>query len=198
MFNKLKFFVLGLIGVAVIFSLMNPDKNGSGTSHADLDQVLSVAANTMSGLDNSTDVNQDNAMDKFAQNYSQGLNSSQPAISNTPIGVAAQKDGSFTAFNDTNNNLTKDEGEKDLFNLEIDSENERLIASDETGVREHGFSFSGLFMGMMIGNLLSRQRATGANPASRKATPKAAYRKSRAQSTSARSRAGSGSHSSGK
>jgi len=191
MLGKLKYAVYAVIGIAVVFSLMNRE-NSSSIARADLDQVLNVASSTLDTFEGSADVNEDNAMDKFAGNYAQNLNTSQPAINSGAVGVVSNTDGSFDAFADANNNAVKDEGEDDLFKLEIDSENNRLIASDETGVRDSHFSGTGLLAGMLIGRVLSRQRATGTNPASKKATPRAA------KSSSAKSRAGSGSHSSGK
>jgi hypothetical protein len=65
-------------------------------------------------------------------------------------------------------------------------------------VRESGFSGSGLIMGMLLGNMMSRQRATGTNPAAKRATPKRSASKSKSSFGSAKSRVGSGSHSSGK
>lgn len=193
MLSKLKYVIFAVVGIAVVFSLIN-DKDGSsggGTSRADLDQVLNVASGTLDSFESREDVNKDNVMDKFAGSYMQNLNSSQPTIHSGAIGVESKTDGSFGAYTDSNNNMTKDEGEKELFKLEIDSENNRLIASDEDAVRDSHFSGTGLLMGMLIGSMLGRQRAAGANPAAKKATPKSAYK-------SARSRAGSGSHSKGK
>lgn len=165
------------------------DQNKSAT--ADLDRVLGVASDSMTKFEGSEDVNKDNVMDKFSSSYSSNLNSAQPPIHSGPIGVTPDKDGSLLSFDDKNNNQIQDEGEKDLFKLEVDSENSRLVASSDGEVRDSGFSGSGLLMGMLIGNMLSRQRATGANPAAKRATPRRA-------ATSAKSRAGSGSHSRGK
>lgn len=158
---------------------------------ADLDRVLGVASDSMVKFENtSADVNKDNVMEKFSSSYSSNLNSAQPPIHAGPIGVTPEKDGSLLSFDDKNNNKIQDEGEKELFKLEVDSENNRLVASSEGEVREQGFSGSGLLMGMLIGNMLSRQRATGVNPATKRATPR--------RSVSSKSRAGSGSFSRGK
>jgi hypothetical protein len=193
MFSKAKYFIFGLVGVFVIYTLMN-DQSG-GVTRADLDQVLNVASSSLDSMEDDTGVTKDNAMDKFAATYSQDLNRSEPALHSGAVGVVSNSDGSFDGFADDNNNAQKDEGEKDLFKLEIDSENSKLIASDETAVRDQGFSGSGLIAGMLIGSMLSRQRSAGRTPAGGRATTsKAAYKKS----TSARSRAGSGSHSRGK
>lgn len=191
MLDKLKYGVYAVIGLFVAYTLITDNNGSGGVQRADLDQVLNVASDTLDRFESSTDVNEDNAMDKFAGSYAQNLNTSQPAISSSAVGVVSNTDGSFDGFADANNNSVKDSGEQDLFNLEIDSENNRLIASDETAVRDHHWSGTGLLAGMLIGRMLGRQRAAGKNPASKKATSKSAYK-------SARSRAGSGSHSSGK
>ena len=182
------------------FALTACDQKKSAT--ADLDRVLGVASDSMVSFEskNSSNLealNEGNVMDKFSSSYASNLNASQPPIHTGPMGVKSEKDGSFAGFDDKNNNGIKDEGEKDIFKLEVDTENNRLVASNEGEVRESGFSGSGLIMGMLLGNMLSRQRATGANPAARKATPKAA-RKTKSSFGNAKSRVGSGSHSSGK
>ncbi len=176
------------------------DQKQSAT--ADLDRILGVASDSMVSFEsknssNMETLNKDNVMDKFSTNYASNLNASQPPIHSGPIGVNSQTDGSFAGFDDKNNNGVKDADEKDLFKLEMDTENNRLVASNEGEVRESGFSGSGLIMGMLIGNMLSRQRSTGANPAARRTTPK---RSSKPKSSfgSAKSRVGSGSHSVGK
>ncbi|GAA0398963.1 hypothetical protein GCM10009133_04750 [Cocleimonas flava] len=165
------------------------DQTKSAT--ADLDRVLGVASDSMTKFEGTEDVNKDNVMEKFSSTYQSNLNSAQPPLLPGTIGVTPAKDGSLLSFEDKNNNNIQDEGEPDLFKLEVDSENNRLVASSQEEVRESGFSGTGLLMGMLIGNMLSRQRATGANPAAKRATPRKA-------APSAKSRAGSGSHSRGK
>jgi hypothetical protein len=176
------------------------DQNKSAT--ADLDRVLGVASHSMNSFESKNSssgeaLNEGNVMEKFSSNYASDLNASQPPIHTGPIGVKSQADGSLAGFDDKNNNGVKDADEKDLFKLEVDTENNRLVASNEGEVRESGFSGSGLIMGMLLGNMLSRQRATGANPAAKRATPKRSASKSKSFG-SAKSRVGSGSHSSGK
>jgi len=176
------------------------DQKKSAT--ADLDRVLGVASDSMVSFESKNSSNMDalnegNVMDKFSSSYATNLNASQPPIHSGPVGVKSQKDGSFAGFDDKNSNGIKEEGEEDLFKLEVDTENNRLVASDNGEVRESGFSGSGLIMGMLLGNMLSRQRATGANPAAKRATPKRAASK-KSSFGSAKSRVGSGSHSSGK
>lgn len=189
MSSKLKYGLYAIVGVAVAGALFT-GKGGSGASTAQLDQALGIASSTVKEFEDTTDVNQSNAMEKFAAKYNTGLNSAQPPISANPIGVESQANGAILSFDDENSNGIRDEGEKDLFTMEVDSENNRLVATTEGESRDTGFSGSGLLMGMMIGNMLSRQRATGTNPAARKATARG--------TPSARSRSGSGSHSRGK
>ncbi len=138
------------------------DQNKSAT--ADLDRILGVASDSMVSFESKNSssgeaLNEGNVMEKFSSNYASDLNASQPPIHSGPIGVNSQKDGSFAGFDDKNSNGVKDADEKDLFKLEVDTENNRLVASNEGEVRESGFSGSGLIMGMLLGNMLSRQRA---------------------------------------
>ncbi len=155
----------------------------------DLDRVMTIAGETMNSFDaRATGVSESNAMGEFSVLLGYDLNDAQPPLFDGQIGVAAQEDGSLMGFNDADGNTTQESGEDELFKVEVDTENNRLLASSEGAVQERGFSMGGLFMGMMLGNMLSRQRTSGVNPAARKATP----------ASSARSRAGSGSHSVGK
>ncbi len=193
--------ILSLTTVVVgAFALTACDQKKSAT--ADLDRILGVASDSMVSFEsknssNMEALNENNVMDKFSSNYASDLNASVPPIHSGPIGVKTEQDGSFAGFDDKNNNGVKDADEKDLFKLEVDTENNRLVASNEGEVRESGFSGSGLIMGMLLGNMLSRQRATGANPAAKRATPKRSASKSKSFGN-AKSRVGSGSHSSGK
>ena len=193
--------ILSLTTVIVgAFALTACDQKKSAT--ADLDRILGVASDSMVSFEsknssNMEALNEGNVMDKFSSSYASDLNASVPPIHSGPIGVKSEQDGSFAGFDDKNNNGIKDTDEKDLFKLEVDTENNRLVASNEGEVRESGFSGSGLIMGMLLGNMLSRQRTTGARPAMKKATPKRSASKSKSFG-SAKSRVGSGSHSSGK
>ena len=192
--------ILSLTTVIVgAFALTACDQKKSAT--ADLDRILGVASDSMVSFENKNSssmesLNEGNVMEKFSSSYASDLNASVPPIHSGPIGVKPEQDGSLAGFDDKNNNGVKDADEKDLFKLEVDTENNRLVASNEGEVRESGFSGSGLIMGMLLGNMLSRQRATGARPAMKKATPKRSASKS--SFGSAKSRVGSGSHSSGK
>lgn len=193
MLGNLKYGLYAIVAIAIAASFLTNKDSGSGTSTAQLDRALGIASDTMGGFENTPEVNESNVMEKFTSQYNDNLNAAQPPMNANPIGIHAQDNGALLSFDDLNGNGIQDEGEEDLFTMEVDGENNRLIASSETESRDHGFSGSGLLMGMLIGNLMSRQAATGTNPASRKTTSRGT-----ASPTSAKSRAGSGSHSRGK
>lgn len=205
--KKIEFGTLTLGCCLAFLAACSPSDSQNTSSLADLNSALGVASNTMTSFEkNTSGVTQDNAMDRFSKDYSMNLNNN-PSLSHLgPMGVKPESDGSFLTYADSNNNQIKDVGEKELFKLEADAENDRLVASNEDGVAEQpqGMGMgTGFLMGMLLSNMMGRQRATGANPASRKATPKRASTGSASKSkgsplSSARSRAGSGSHASGK
>ena len=188
MLNNIKFILFAVVAVV----LVNMFLTGGGTNEAtaQLDRVLGVASDTVTDFENTPDVNEDNAMDKFAAKYNDRLNAAQPPVHESTLGTRARENGSLLSFDDKNANGIQDAGEDSLFMMEVDAQNNQLIATNQEESRQSGFSGSGLLMGYMIGSMLSRQRATGTNPAARKATAKG--------SRSARSRSRSGSHSRGK
>lgn len=162
---------------------------------ADLDRVLDVTADTLYQFEQSGPSADDSAVDAFAKELQTNMRTANPHVHKGPLGVEAKADGSFVGYYDKNDNMQRDSGEKDLFKVEIDSEKQRLIATDTNGyVRDHRFSGTGFLAGMLVGHLLSRQRAAGVNPKS--LSNKQAMSKS--QYKSARSRSKSGSHTRGK
>ena len=195
--------LLAALSLALIAGCSPSDSQNTSSLEA-LNKAAGIASNTMTTLDNSSanadgSVNKDNVMNKFSQEYARKLNEDPKLSQYGPIGVVPQQDGSFVAFKDTNKNQKPDPDEKGLFKIEADAENNRVLASagNEVAEQPHSFMGSGFFMGMLLGNMLSRQRMSGVNPARRQATPRrsSGFRQS---SPSARSRAGSGSHASGK
>ena len=179
------------------------------TASVDLDRVLDVTSQTLTTFEqeqayNNYDENSElaanessmnpEAMQEFGKQLERNLNRAAPQIHPEAIGVNMSEDGSVQGYNDKNNNGMKDSGEKELFKIEVDGEKQRLLASSGEHVRDHGFSGSGLLTGLLIGNLLSRQRGAGISPSSlssKRTVSKSAYK-------SARTRSGSGSHSRGK
>ncbi len=186
--QSLKIILIAFVLLTVVASFLAPSGNSETT--AQLDRVLGVASETINDFENTPDVNKDNAMDKFALKYNDSLNNAEPPIHENTLGTKARENGSLLSFDDKNANGVQDEGEESLFMMEVDAENNQLIATNREESRQSGFSGSGLLMGYMIGSMLSRQRATGTNPAARRATAKG--------TPSARSRSRSGSHSRGK
>ncbi|MBG7602450.1 MAG: hypothetical protein IZT60_07890 [Gammaproteobacteria bacterium] len=182
---------------------------GSCTQKApgvDLDRVMKITTESMqryeqtnlSGVKGEMD---DLAMAQFSRDLADDLRMAQPPLYTSPIGIVVSKDGSIQGYNDKNGNYVRETGEGDLFKIEIDSQNNRIIASNDGVVREQGMGMGGgLMMGMLMGSMLSRQSAAGIRPGAfnnKRATPKPRAR-TKSSFGSARSRAGSGSFSSGK
>ncbi|MGE0312811.1 MAG: hypothetical protein AB7P21_14465 [Lautropia sp.] len=162
----------------------------------DLDRVLDVTMSTLTATNpRVTRTSADGEASRLARRLSADMKSATPPVYPGRLAVVLKDDGSFQGFEDKNANEVQDAGERRLFTVEIDAERGRLIATDESNtVRDHPFSSAGLLTGMLVGNLLNRQKAAGVAPASlatKVATAPRGY-------ASARSHAGSGSHASGK
>lgn len=163
----------------------------------DLNQVLDVTVETIYAFEEkhpelagTQDSDPDGAFLQFSEDLAINYNAATPALyEGKQIGVIPQEDASLIAFEDVNGNADYDQGEDALYLIEVDGENSRVIATSRSGaVNDSRISGTGLLTGMLIGSMLSRQRASGANPASKKTQT----------AKQARSRAGSGSHSRGK
>lgn len=174
----------------------------SGPQTVDLGQVLDrtefaiteyqgyLASNELEDLDEAN-------MEEFTGFYTAVLNT-QPGFYDQNLGVSLEDDGSFLGYKDANANAVQDGGEDDLFTVEIDAENQRLIATDmsgeSTGLR---FSGAGFVTGLLVGRMLNRQSRAGVSRtalANKTATPRSSYR----APASARSRVRSGGTRSGK
>lgn len=160
----------------------------------DLNQVLDVTVETIYAFEEKHPEefpDGDAAFVQFSEDLTENYNAAMPAIYKEPITVQPQEDASLLAFVDKDGNKEFDSNsEEALYMVEIDGENSRVIATSRSGaINDYRISGAGLLTGMLIGSMLSRQRAAGANPASKK---------TRTARQAARSRAGSGSHSRGK
>ena len=189
------------------FAILGLAACGGTPQTADLGQVLDRTEFTLTEYENylssaaaegtSPTEATDEQMAEFAGFLTDVMNS-QPTFYDQPIGMEIKEDAVFQGFVDKNMNRVQDSGEKNIFTVEIDSENMRLIATDETGEASHkGFSGSGLLAGLVIGRLLSRQSAAGIRPGSfnnRTTTARSAYQ----AKPSARSRVRSGGSRAGK
>lgn len=177
-------------------------QNNYSQQGVDLDRVLKIMSDSMTEFEqkNGT-MGEQEAISRFAVQFQKDLNTANPKVHPEKIGVTANNDGSFMGYNDKNGNNTQDSGERKLFTIEIDSQNNRLLASEGQQVREHRAG-SGFLMGMLVGSMLSRQRTAGVNTnnlGNKKTTPKQPVNSAqRRNTTSARSRSGSGSYSRGK
>ena len=126
-----------------------------------------------------------------------------PQFYDKPVGIELMADASFSGFVDKNFNNIQESGETQIFTVEIDAENSRLIATDTvsgegTFLRGSG---TGFLAGAIVGRLLGRQRAAGIKPSSfssRKLTSRTDYASKRRTTTRARSSTRTGSSRSGK
>lgn len=140
--------------------------------------------------------------DIFVQAFAKKLNEAN--LMSTTIGVGMLNDGSVEGFVDANNNGSKDYSEKQLFTVEIDSERNRLIATDTQHQyrRDSHYRPSGLFMGYFLGSMLGRQMGAGITSSrySNMRMNRPDYHKSAVNKAtrSARARSSSGSFRSGK
>lgn len=109
----------------------------------------------------------------------------EPPVYTSPVGVNLLKDSKFEGFADANQDNVKDAGEDRLFTVEIDFDGKRMIASDSAGTYTGLGMGSGLLTGMLMGHLLSNQRAAGIRQghfANRNVQSRASYARSRTRS----------------
>jgi hypothetical protein len=162
----------------------------------DLNLALDITVDTLHSYSDSLGDQKpegDAAFLGFAETLGTNYNLAQPPLYKEQIGVSPQADASLMAFSDTNMNRTWEEGEAILFKIEIDGEQSRIIASSNSGaVNEHHFSGTSLLAGYLIGSMMSRQRGAGVT------SKQLASKKPTSSQAAARTRAGSGSHSTGK
>jgi len=109
------------------------------------------------------EVKDDKAMtDAFLNQFADQLNAAK--LISAPIGVRFQPAGSIEGFVDNNKDMKMSgTGETHLFEVQIDQERKRLIASDKNGNhhrdRPYRYRPSGFFMGYMLGNMFTRQNS---------------------------------------
>lgn len=185
----------GLIGLAVVAYFGYTSLKGAGPQSADLGSVLDRTDYALTNYQPSNEEGtvDEAEMDMFTSYLTAVMNAPQ-AFYDKPIGVSLGADAMFTGFEDPNTNNVQDSGEDNIFTVEVDVDNERLIATDVSGnAVHHRYSGSGLVTGLLIGRLLGRQRAAGIRSGAfnnRKTTSRS--------SSAARSRSRSGGSRSGK
>jgi len=195
-------YILGALFVGyLVISIFS---GGSRSGGIDLAQVLDRTNVALKSFQTHLDEKQitklnDEVLDPLTGLMQTAMNM-EPAIHTSPIGVELVKGATFQAFDDKNMDNIQDNGEPNLFKVEVDFDGERLIASIGG---EHSTSSGiarGLFTGMLLGHLMGRQRSAGIRSghfANRKVQTKSSYVRSGARS-SARSSARSGGRFSGK
>ncbi len=178
---------------------------------ANLEKILEITADELKKFEEKhKDTTKEKAMGDFSLSLAETLNATEPKVYPKTLGVVAEKDGSFTGFEDNNVNKIKDDGERTAFKIEIDGDKQKLIASNSERSAESGIGglmmgmAGGMMMGMLLGSIMNRQSATGTRPGANTPPRRAAgagtssTSRSSSNAPSARSRAGSGSFSSGK
>lgn len=167
MLGKIKGLAIIAVLGFVAYSFLMPE----GEQTADLGQVLDrtefAIVKYQEHLDNNgvTEASPDQ-VEEFRGFLVEVLNA-EPRFYADTQGLNILEDAKFLGYVDSNSNGVKDAGEGDIYTVEIDEENNRLIATDmsgnSTGLR---FSGAGFIAGALLGNLLSRQRAAGVSKGS--------------------------------
>ena len=133
---------------------------------------------------------------KTAADLSKIYNETNPKIYEDNLGVYPQTTGALVAYEDINKNSKRDENEQNIFFIDVDGENSRIIATSRIGASSNAsFPAGTLLAGYFLGRMLTMQsgfpdRKNFVNNA-QKISPKQAM-------SNARARAGSGSHRAGK
>ncbi|MEL6520506.1 MAG: hypothetical protein AAFQ66_06055 [Pseudomonadota bacterium] len=198
MFEKLKgIAILAVVGFVAYTFLFD----GGGEQTADLGEVLDRTEYSLNAYQGYLEENQieaagENELAEFTNFYAAVLNSDpraypRPAFYDKPLGLSLQQDATFLGFADDNQNGIQDDGEGKVFTVEIDEENNRLIATDVAG-NSSGLRFSGagFLAGALLGTLLNRQRSAGVQKGAfnnRNVTPRSAYKAPSSARSGARS-----------
>ncbi len=180
MFGNLKAIVIiGVLGFFAYTIFLSPKSEQT----ADLGQVLDRTEFAINQYQQYLEANSiaeasDEQVDEFTLFLAQVLNT-DPRFYDKPLGLEIQSNAKFSGFADPNANGVRDTDEGEVFTIEIDEANNRLIATDTTG-QSAGLRFSGagFLAGALLGNLISRQRSAGITASSfnnRSVTPRTSY-----------------------
>ena len=170
---------IGSIGLASLLAVgwsCDSSEYVPPTEVVDLDNVLDTFTDTMgmeqdSGAPPITPIEpgsqeSEAQTDEFMTQFAQALNES--SVSQQPVGVDMREDGVIEGYSDLNSDGTKSAQEPVLFDIEVDVEQNRVIASQtvegDTYHRDHSYFPGGIFTGYLIGSMLGRQMAYGAGP----------------------------------
>ena len=156
------------IGALLVLSLC-VITTGCGQSKIELvnlDRVLSILEGLLDEPEYSNfkpdsseegkDAIESQATKDFLKEYASRLNKAK--LVSFAIGVEINSTGAIEGFKDSNKDLVKNAGESRLFVIEIDSERERLIATDMQGYRrDHRYTtHGGFFRGYLLGSMMNR------------------------------------------
>ena len=191
-----------IIGAIVLFNDDSPvEANAPIASSVDLNRVLDITLTEIEDFEQAFGVmlessesadSSDQALFMFAESLQISYNEAIPALHSSPVAVAPLVDASLMVAEDLNRDGIVQDDEGNVWLVEIDGENSRIIATSWQGeVRESGFSGSAFLAGYLVSSMLGRQSVHGDPKAVAKTQPRAPQRNVRA-------RAGSGSHRSGK
>ena len=158
-------------GMAVLLMVATVGCGSTNVEVVDLNKVLDVFGDTLTELDGKhSDKGEaevevvDEASEKaefqkeFVDLYTTNLNKAK--LVSGSIGVVMAPSGDIEGFKDKNSDMKKDAGEKKLFSIQIDEENSRVVATDDTYYRDHSYNRrSGFFTGYLIGSMMGRNRS---------------------------------------
>ena len=211
MFKLIKYGFFGLIAVFIIMSFFSddePDELAVIDLNVVLDEFIAVAESRSESSDAPPESAENTKeMGLFTKDYADQLNEF-PLYEEHQVGIELREDGAFLGFVDDDENGTKDSGEAEVFTVELDSERQRLIATDLA----HGYHRdsavrmgAGFLGGMLLSRMLFNQGNAGVRSSrfsKMKMSPKNYHAQAKsdvnAKRTSARSKTGSGSFRSGK
>jgi len=155
----------GVVATALVLSSCG---SSDDVEVVNLDTVLDKFVSTAEALPaaKESELNKDELLKKFTADYQKSLNAAP--LMKKPVGVVAEEDGSFRGFNDANENSVKDAGEADIFLVEIDAAQSRIIASDlqNTEYRRsnpYRAAAAGFLGGYLVSRMINRQRSAGVN-----------------------------------
>ena len=133
---------------------------------------------------------------KTADELTKVYNGSNPKIYEDNLGVLPGTAGNLIAYEDLNRNMKRDESEKNIFFIEVDGENSRIIATSRIGASSNAsFPAGTLLAGYFLGRMFMMQ---GAIPGYKNSLSNKKTVTTQKAMSNARARAGSGSHRRGK
>ena len=180
--SMLKRFISILCVGGLAVGLWGCSSDESYVEVVDLDGVLNTFDDTL-GVDLSQEIGEpqsapnepfiapveredDTKTQQFLSQFADKLN--EGSLSGKNIGVALNDSGVIEGFADANADQQKDPTEPTLFDIEIDAENNRVIASQQvegdTYYRDHSYFPGGFFTAYLLGTMLSRQSMMGMGP----------------------------------